>query len=112
MPPAIDGGGAFFGFIDFGNQISSVTFNATNDILCFDDLRFGNAENNPNIPEPRAIGGLLGFGLLGFWRVAKKRHGSRRLLVEVLGRFGSLPLNTFVEALEAFRTAMSFRFAY
>jgi hypothetical protein len=32
--------------------------------------------------------------------------------VEVLGRFGSLPLNTFVEALEAFRTAMSFRFAY
>jgi hypothetical protein len=78
MPPAINGGGAFFGFIDFGNQISSITFNGTDDILGFDDLRFGNAKNNPNnpnIPEPRAIGGLLGFGLLGFWRVAKKRHG-------------------------------------
>lgn len=79
MPPAINGGGAFFGFIDFGNMISSVTFNATNDILGFDDLRFGRAENNPNptsVPEPGAFG-LFGFGLLGVWMATKKRPAHR-----------------------------------
>lgn len=77
MPSAINGGGAFFGFIDFGNQISSVTFNATNDILGFDDLRFGRAENNPNsVPEPGTFG-LLGFGLLGVWMAVKKRNAYR-----------------------------------
>ena len=79
MPPATGGGGAFFGFIDFGNQISSVTFNATNDVLGFDDLRFGNAEHNPNsVPEPGAFG-LFGVGLLGLWIAAKKRTAYRAI---------------------------------
>lgn len=81
MPSAINGGGAFFGFIDFGKQISSVTFNATNDILGFDDLRFGRAENDPNanpnsVPEPGTFG-LFGFGLLGLWMAAKRRTAYR-----------------------------------
>ena len=41
MPTATGGGGAFVGFVDSGNNIVSVTFNATNDILAFDDLRYG-----------------------------------------------------------------------
>ena len=76
IPSAINGGGAFFGFIDFGNQISSVTFNATNDILGFDDLQFGRAANDPNaVPEPATFG-LLGLGLLGLWGATKKRKAA------------------------------------
>ena len=51
MPASTGGGGAFVGFIDFGQLISSVTFNATNDILGFDDLRFGRSANDPNNPN-------------------------------------------------------------
>ncbi len=79
FPSAIDGGGAFVGFIDFGQLISSVTFNATNDILGFDDLRFGRSENNPgnpvNVPEPGSIA-LLGLGLLGLGFARKRKQGS------------------------------------
>jgi hypothetical protein len=69
MPSATDGGGAFLGFIDFGQQISSVTFNATNDILGFDDLRFGRSATNPSdpsssVPEPSTYALLLS-GLAG-----------------------------------------------
>lgn len=68
MPSSINGGGAFFGFVDYGQLISSVTFNATNDILGFDDLRFGNSANDPGspnpVPEPGTLA-LLGLGLLG-----------------------------------------------
>lgn len=51
FPSAINGGGAFVGFIDFGSQISSVTFDATGDILGFDDLMFGRSERDPNDPN-------------------------------------------------------------
>lgn len=78
MPSATDGGGAFLGFIDFGQQISSVTFNATNDILGFDDLRFGRSATNPSdpsssVPEPSTYALLLsGLGGLMARRWTRK----------------------------------------
>ncbi len=70
VPNAINGGGAFVGFIDFGALISSVTFNSTNDIVAFDDLRFGRSAGNPrggpSVPEPTSLTLLLvgGAGLV------------------------------------------------
>lgn len=78
FPSAVNGGGAFVGFIDYGQLISSVTFNATNDILGFDDLRFGRSATNPNnpstpIPEPGSLLLLgLGFGLTRLYARQKK----------------------------------------
>ncbi len=76
MPSAINGGGAFIGFIDFGQLISSVTFNATNDVLGFDDLRFGRSASNPSdprttVPEPSTYA-LMAAGLAGMLAVRRK----------------------------------------
>jgi hypothetical protein len=78
MPSAINGGGAFIGFIDYGQLISSVSFNATNDILAFDDLRFGRSEHNPTspVPEPETYAMMLaGLGLLG--TIARRRKAKQ-----------------------------------
>lgn len=78
FPSSINGGGAFVGFIDFGQQISSVTFNATNDILGFDDLRFGRSATDPGNPNPNPVPApasllLVGLGLAGLgWSKRKK----------------------------------------
>lgn len=73
FPSAVGGGGAFVGFVDFGQQIASVTFDATNDILGFDDLRFGNSATNPNpVSEPGSLA-LLGLGVFMLNMARRKR---------------------------------------
>jgi len=77
FPDAINGGGAFVGFVDFGQQISSITFNASNDILGFDDLRFGRSESDPSgegsVPVPGTLA-LLAIGMLGLGVGAKRKR--------------------------------------
>lgn len=74
FPSATGGGGAFVGFIDYGQSVASVTFNATNDILTFDDLRFGNSVNDPNpVPEPTTLA-LFGLGLMGLASARRRKQ--------------------------------------
>jgi len=72
-PTSTGGGGAFVGFTDVGQSISSVTYNATNDIVALDDVRFGNASAVSAVPEPSTWAMmLLGFAGLGFMAYRRK----------------------------------------
>jgi hypothetical protein len=63
-PSAINGGGAFIGFTDFGKSIVSLTYNATSDIVAIDDIRFF---AGPAVPEPATWAMMIaGFGAVGF----------------------------------------------
>jgi hypothetical protein len=70
-PAAINGGGAFIGFTDIGKSITSVSFNATNDIVALDDVQFGNIGAAPG-PTPGT--GLLSFVALILTGVVAKRR--------------------------------------
>lgn len=58
------GGLRFFGFVDAGASIASITYNAVNDIVSIDDVRI---DATP-VPLPAALpmltAGLLGLGLM------------------------------------------------
>jgi len=74
LPSAINGGGAFIGFIDAGQFIASITFNATNDFLAFDDLLFGR-DRNPNpvdLPEPTSLA-LIGLAFAGLATARRRK---------------------------------------
>jgi hypothetical protein len=70
-PSAINGGGAFMGFTDFGKSIVSVTYNATNDIVALDDVRYASS----TVPEASTwammLIGFVGLGFAGY-RASRK----------------------------------------
>lgn len=69
LPVANNGGGVFIGFTDIGQSVASVTYNASNDIVAVDDVRY----HVSSVPEP-ATTVLFGLGLLGLG-LARRRRG-------------------------------------
>jgi hypothetical protein len=76
VPSAINGGGAFVGVTDFSHFIKSVTFDATEDIVAFDDLLFRNARFGPvsdPLPEPGTLA-LVGLALAGLASARRRKQ--------------------------------------
>ena len=65
-----NGGGAFIGFTDIGKSITSVTYEATADVVAIDDIQFGNAGR---VPEP-AVWALMLVGLGGVGMFMRARR--------------------------------------
>lgn len=64
----------FVGFTDTSNSITSVRLNATNDIITFDDMRFGSVAA---VPEPATWAMMIaGFGLVGGAMRYRRRRGA------------------------------------
>lgn len=70
VPTSTGGGGAFVGFTDFGQDIASVTYDATFDIVALDDIRY--ASTSAAVPEPITIS-LFGAGLAGAVAMRRRR---------------------------------------
>lgn len=70
-PSSTSGGGAFIGFTDFGQSITSVTYDAVNDIVALDDIQYASANSVTPVPEPLTLS-LFGAGFAG--AVAMRRR--------------------------------------
>jgi hypothetical protein len=70
-PTSIEGGGAFIGFTDFGKSIVSISYNASNDIVAFDDLHFTMGSAAPEASTWVML--TAGFGGLGLLAVRGRR---------------------------------------
>ena len=60
-PASTGGGSAFLGFTDFGKSIVSVSYNATNDIVSLDDVRYSSAVPEPSYFIPLALLGVFAW---------------------------------------------------